>query len=167
MINNLKKLAAISCFILSTTKAQTCKTETEIPSTTPDAQFTIHTDGTVTDNKTGLMWSHCSVGQTGTACDDTQANTHNWQAALEQADSSSLATHTDWRLPNVKELFTILEIRCFNPAINANIFPNTLSGSYWSSTPDMVSGNAWSVSHYVEAFRTDQLTTLAVRLVRN
>ena len=164
-IFTLKSIVLYSFFV--TAQAQTCKTETEIPSTTPDSQFSNNLDGTVTDNKTGLMWSHCSVGQSGTTCDDTQASTHNWQAALEQADSSALATFTDWRLPNVKELYTLLEMRCFNPAINANIFPNTLSGNYWSSTPDMVSGNAWAVNHYLEAFRTDQSFSLPVRLVRN
>ena len=146
-------------FNLTITQEQTCKTETEIPSTTPDTRFTVDTDGTVVDKTTGLMWAQCSVGQSGTACNDTPATYPTWQSALESADSSTLATHTDWRVPNIKELFSIVEARCLNPAINSNIFPNTItSGYYWSSTPDMLSGNVWVISGYVEAFRAVQST---------
>jgi len=162
-----KYLLALFTFLPFWVFSQTCKTEQEIPSTTPTAQFTIKNDGTVIDNKTELMWSHCSLGQSGTTCADTPATTHNWQSALEEAKNSTLAGHSDWRLPNVKEYFTVLEQRCFQPAVNAAVFPNTPIVAFWTSTPDNVSGNSWAISHYIEVLRTDQSFLRHVRLVRN
>ena len=58
-------------------------------------------DQTVTDNATGLMWTK----------DDSQAGM-NWETALAWAQASNAADycgHTDWRLPNTKELQSIVD----------------------------------------------------------
>ena len=88
-------------------------------------------DGTVSDSKTGLIWKKCSVGQSynsGTNSCDGAATAHTWQAALKQSDSV-------WRVPNIKELRSIVELSCYNPAINEAVFPETSSSYYWSSSP--------------------------------
>jgi len=111
--------------------AQTCNSK--MPESTPASRFTVHGDGTVSDQQTGLMWKQCAEGQSGAGCTGTAA-TYTWQAALDLAAASGFAGYTDWRLPNIKELSSIVERKCYDPAINLGIFPNTPSGWFWSSS---------------------------------
>ncbi|MEQ1638511.1 MAG: DUF1566 domain-containing protein [Methylococcales bacterium] len=116
--------------------AQTCVPY--ISASTPDSQFTNNNDGTVTDIKTGLMWKRCTEGQTfsGGTCTGVPSN-QNWQAALQQVKTvnvSGFAGFNDWRLPNINELNSIVEWQCYLPALNLNVFPDTLARSLWSSS---------------------------------
>ncbi len=115
--------------------AQDCRNESEIPSSTPTGAFTDHGDGTVTHHATGLMWMKCPLGQSGSDCGTGEADTYTWDNALEAAAASVFAGHTDWRLPNVKELNSIVEYRCQGPAINEEVFPGTGTSDFWSSSP--------------------------------
>ena len=100
-------------------------------------RFIINGDGTVTDTGTGLMWQQSTGGSMA------------WDAALTYCESLTLAGHADWRLPNRKELRSIVDYAKYNPAIDVDAFPNTLSSSYWSSTTSAFSsGNAWFVYFY-------------------
>ena len=118
---------------------QTCKTDSIEPSVEPD-RMVDNADGTVTDAQTGLMWSQCSLGQTWTesGCEGAP-NDYSWREALQAAkqfnDGGGLAGNTDWRLPNIKELSSIVEHQCDSPAINLTFFPDTPSATYLSSTP--------------------------------
>ena len=129
--------------------AQTCRTETEVPSTTPAGRFLVHGNGTVTDTATGLIWAQCAEGLSGSACTEGTAATFTWADALIRARDSTHAGYTDWRLPNVKELSSIVEERCYDPAINLAVFPNTPSSYFWSASPyGRSSDNAWNVYFY-------------------
>jgi hypothetical protein len=111
---------------------------TYIPNQTPDSRYQLHNNGTVTDKWTGLMWQRCSLGQIwdGSSSTCTGSVTRlNWQEALQQADSHSLAGYSDWRLPNRKELRSIVAYDRHRPAINTTVFPNTPSFTWWSSSP--------------------------------
>lgn len=55
-------------------------------------------DGTVTDLSTGLMWRQADSGAA-----------LSWEAALDHAETLDFAGHTDWRLPNAKELQTLVD----------------------------------------------------------
>jgi Protein of unknown function (DUF1566) len=118
--------------------AQTCQTAS-IPATTPTSRFTVNNNGTVSDSKTGLMWKKCSEGQSGADCSGGSAATYTWQQALQQAQTvnngGGFAGYSDWRVPNVKELVSITEKQCVEPAINLTVFPNTPSNWFWSSSP--------------------------------
>jgi hypothetical protein len=62
----------------------------------------------------------------------------DWGSALNLAASSNFAGYKDWRLPNQKELESIVENKCFGPAINQVVFPKTFWSYptvYWSSSP--------------------------------
>ncbi|OQX11938.1 MAG: hypothetical protein BWK73_16215 [Thiothrix lacustris] len=122
--------------------AQTCKPES-IPATTPDSQLRDNGDGTVTDTKTGLMWKQCAEGRSDVGCATGTPQTSTWQAALAQVQtvnaSGGFAGYTDWRLPNIKELRSIVERQCYYPAINLTRFPNTSITAFWSSSPDVYS----------------------------
>jgi hypothetical protein len=152
--------------------AQTCK-PASIPASTPTSQFTDHGDGTVTDQKTGLQWQRCAQGQTwnGSTCTGT-VSTYNWQAALQRAvtvNSAGYAGHSDWRLPNSKELASIVELQCYGPAINLAVFPATANAAFWSSSPGASYGDyAWSVDfNYGNDFWGNKLNSFSVRLVRS
>ena len=131
-----------------------------IHSTTPTSEFTILGDGTVTHQRTGLMWKQCLEGQTGTGCDGT-VSTFNWSAALQHARSAHFAGHGDWRLPNIRELQSIVETRCAVPAINLEVFPShpdelrVWSNSKFESYGVWVTGFFWGQpvtvgSHFFE-----------------
>jgi len=123
--------------------------------------YTDNTDGTITDNKTGLMWQKCTNGQTGLNCDETGVTPdfgatatvfddgNGVSPAINYCESLSLATHTDWHLPTVNELQTLADYGRVNPAIDTTYFPNTQSDSYWSSTAYEDGANyVWIVYFY-------------------
>lgn len=101
--------------------------------------FTDNGDGTVTDEATGLMWSQSDSGSGMT-----------WQEALawaEQANTEQYLGHSDWRLPNVKELQSIVDYTrspgttdsaALDPVLEATAITNEAGqadyAAYWSST---------------------------------
>jgi Leucine-rich repeat (LRR) protein len=138
----------------------------------PDASYLDRGDGTVTHTPTGLTWKRCSEGQTwsGSNCIGS-ATTVTWSQALNMANASRFVAQSDWRLPNLKELRTLVEECRVNPSINDTVFPNTPSSGYWSSSPfTLLSSQAWYVafgdgrSDYSFTDRNSGL--LSVRLVR-
>lgn len=113
------------------------------PAVQAQTRFSYSVDGTeVTDSKTGLIWRRCSEGQTwsGTTCTGG-ADTFTHEEALAHAK-----TQTGWRLPNVKELTSLVERSRRYPSIKVAAFPATPSKWYWSSSPLVGSSfNAWYV----------------------
>ena len=164
-------LGVLCYFFVSTAAAQTCVDY--IPNDTPNTRYTVGANQeTVLDTQTNLTWLRCSIGQTsvGDSCTGT-ATSLTWQGALqaaEQANSVNLAGYNDWRVPNIKELASLVALHCFSPSINTALFPNTASSSYWSSSPVADdSRDAWSVGfnigNDVAGFRSNDER---VRLVR-
>jgi hypothetical protein len=134
--------AALLLLLSVPATAQTCNKR--ITPSTPDTRFSVSGDE-VTDLQTGLIWQRCSVGQRwdGTTCSGDTTR-HNWSEALAMAAG-------DWRLPNIKELMSIVETACVNPAVNLTVFPfpATASFKYWSSSPvDYGNSFAWGVGFY-------------------
>lgn len=97
--------------------------------------FVDNGDNTVSDLATGLMWQQ----------QDYHSN--NWQDAINYCESLSLASYSDWRLPNVKELHSLVDYArspavthsaAIDPIFFATSFVNEAGsvdwGSYWSST---------------------------------
>lgn len=60
--------------------------------------FVDNGDGTITDRATGLMWMKTDSGKG-----------MNWRSALQYAENLNYAGYSDWRLPNAKELHSILD----------------------------------------------------------
>ncbi len=118
--------------------------------------LTDNTNGIIIDPETGLIWKKCSEGQiwsnnADNNCTGTAA-TYTWQEALQRAQAVNTGSgenfsQTGWRLPNIKELAAIAELRCNNPIINETFFPQTPTNNFWSSSPSAAgSTSAWSVS---------------------
>lgn len=119
----------------------------------------------VTDTQTGLVWKRCVEGMAwnGSTCTGSYA-TFTHEQALVQAKNS-----TNYRLPNVKELASIVDKTRSNPAIDPTAFPATPSQWHWTSTPYVgFSSNAWFVFFFngdVDGYGF-RYCSLAVRLVR-
>ena len=110
------------------------------------------------DNVTGLIWEVKTDNKNDvyTWC-DTNLATNGGDAGtcgkgtdtadfINAFNSENLGGFSDWRLPTIKELSTIVNSDADFPTINTTFFPNTVSSYYWSSTPYMrFSGFAWLV----------------------
>jgi hypothetical protein len=108
------------------------------------ATFIDNHDGTVTDTITGLIWKRCSEGQSwnGSTCSG-MASTYTFSQAI--ALTNTFAGQSDWRLPNIRELHSIVN-RSAYPTIDSTAFPNSDSATVWSSSVDAVSSNfVWGV----------------------
>jgi len=118
------------------------------------SDFIDNKDGSVTDLRTSLIWAKCSIGQTYTlssnSCSGSGAISYaTWGEALAAADSYSINGTTGWRLPNIKELGSLVDRSCAEPTINLTLFPNTVSSVYYSSTPFKGSANGAEYSHLI------------------
>ena len=96
--------------------------------TWPQPRFLQH-DQTVLDKLTGLMWTK----------DASPAEFPlMWQEALDYVkgmNTSEAYGFSDWRLPNRRELFSVVSHVNINPALPENhSFINVFSGYYWTST---------------------------------
>ena len=129
-------------------------------------EFIDNKDGTVTDKATGLIWLQVDSGilKAGPGGDGRM----DWPQALDWAGKLSYAGHTDWCLPNAKELQSIVDYSrspqvSGEPAINPVFKSSKITdesgkpnfGFYWSSTTHLDGLNPGSAAVYVafgEAF---------------
>lgn len=86
-------------------------------------EFVDNGDGTISDRATGLMWQKADDGKG-----------RNWRDALDYAEHLELAGYDDWRLPDQKELHSIVDYD-FIPAIDPIFHMSDPKGWFWSSTP--------------------------------
>ncbi|MFV1950570.1 MAG: DUF1566 domain-containing protein [Nitrospinota bacterium] len=110
----------------------------------PSPRFTDNGGGTVTDNLTGLMWTKDA---------NLAGNKKVWQDALDyvadmNAGKNKNFGHTDWRLPNRRELKSLVDAWQYNPALPADHpFTNVVPYQYWSSTSHAgLDNHAWRVN---------------------
>jgi hypothetical protein len=104
-------------------------------------------DGSVTNPSTGLTWMRCSMGQTwtGSTCNGV-ASTYTWDQANALTGTVNFAGKSDWRLPNIRELISIVDRSRYAPAIDRTVFLNTTSSELWSATARAYSStDAWYV----------------------
>lgn len=130
----------------------------------PGDRYIDHENGTVTDVETGLMWMRCAVGQTWTVgkCKG-KAKEITWDNA--QTYTLNYAGYSDWRLPSIRELGTIVycsngqpgfysngknasdaagDWGCYGkpvkdhirPTLAPDVFPNSPASLFWSSSRD-------------------------------
>lgn len=108
--------------------------------------FVDNGDGTITDEATDLMWMQAdsSMGM-------------EWEDALVYAENFSYGGYDDWRLPDVKELQSIVDYSGVYPAIDHNYFTTTALEEnefyyFWTNTSAYFStelpeyGYAWYVA---------------------
>jgi hypothetical protein len=113
--------------------------------------FVDNGDGTISDLATGLMWQMSDDGQT-----------RDWEEALEYTENLELANYEDWRLPNIKELQSIVDYSrsldtTNSPAIDSLFVLTEITdpegdlnyGYYWSSTTHQDGNNISANASYV------------------
>ncbi len=124
--------------------------------------FTDNGDGTVTDKLTGLMWMQEDDGS-----NKTWLEASNYCDLLSPPDPMA-AGHSDWRLPEVRELAYLVSLNHYNPSIDP-IF-SSRGSNYWTNTPAAWdSTKAWAVNFlygYPYWFLLDS-PTLFARCVRS
>ena len=87
------------------------------------------------DTRTGLAWQRSGA-----------ANTFTWPSAVTHCENLLFAGQSDWRLPTVKELQTLVDEDGEGLAIDATAFPGTPAVTYWSSSPVAAApDHAWGV----------------------
>jgi hypothetical protein len=123
--------------------------------------YTDNGDGTITDNKTGLMWE--KKDQSGGIHD--WGNTYTWSGASYGSTNvmdgtitttflaalnagAGFAGHTDWRIPNRFELESIVNLQNFTPSVDT-VFNTSCAASCTVLTCSCTqSNNYWSSSTY-------------------
>jgi hypothetical protein len=166
-------LLALLVMLLTSTPSLAQKCFEGITATAPDSRYQDHGDGTVTDLQTGLQWQQCSLGLSGSGCATGEITSFVWGQALQQADklnsNGGFAGHSDWRLPNLKELKSLIEEGCYAPAINFRLFPNSWTRSgYWSSLQSDFNPNTAWVVYFDNGTTNDVYHSIVgvIRLVR-
>ena len=103
------------------------------------SRFTIHNNGAVTDHGTGLMW----VADMEDAGLDFEVS---WAAARDYIRRLDYAGYSDWRMPTIKELVSIIDYGTFNPATFTGYITLRDAEGYWSvSLVAAEGGRAWGV----------------------
>ena len=115
------------------------------------------TTGIVTDSVTTLQWQ-----------DNTALTNQTWADAIIYCEGLVLSGYSDWRLPNINELTSLIDYTYSNSTWFFPAFVSDPSLYYWSSTTDVrYSGNAWFVHfHNGLQYRYDKSNSYYVRCVR-
>jgi len=103
----------------------------------PDAHYEVGS-AAVRDLATGLTWQRAPAPRT-----------FDFEGALAYCGHLSLDGHSDWRLPSMPELLTLVDERASKPAIDKNAFPGTPADAFWTSSyfggAGVKSTEAWHV----------------------
>ncbi len=106
------------------------------------------TDDSIHDKTKTFTWCDYNDDTNGGdigVCDDSGEVTDS-EAFIQTLNDAAFGGFSDWRLPTVKELSTLIYMGQDDslPAVDGNYFPNTVGGNYWSATT-LVSSNssAW------------------------
>jgi len=138
----LPRTGQTACFDLSGNQLGSCAgtgqdgdTQAGVP--WPAARFKVNGDATITDTLTGLSWSQDANAPGPASC--APATTMTWPQALSYVkclNAGSYLGHSDWRLPNIKELWSLCDAGQGTVAtwLANNRFDNVQLGRYKSST---------------------------------
>jgi hypothetical protein len=151
--------------------------------------------GCTRDNLTGLIWEVKTTsglrstfhdyywynndpasngGDAGNAGDNTcggtlPGNQCNTEAYVYAVNTVTLCGASDWRMPTLRELLSLVHAGSSNPAIDAAYFPNTFAGITWTGTTYAQAGTSYAWEVYFASGSTGNFHKgghMKVRLVR-
>ncbi len=103
----------------------------------PSVHYSDNGDGTVTDRYTGLVWQQT-----------VSADTYTWEEALASVNTlnatGGYAGYTDWRLPNIRELLSLVDVAIMQPCIHGVVFGLSALAPYTEPTTPDEPGIFWS-----------------------
>ncbi len=148
--SQLQRLTVIVCCMLvsANTNAQSCLVRVT-PQTVSIKNFDFSVPGQALDRLSGRKWDRCVYGQNWNEANSTCTGNPvkiSWEVAM------LIAEENNKRLPDIKELNSILDLQCIIPPTHLKIFPNTpgsTKNGLWSSTPYLSPNanitNAWYI----------------------
>lgn len=120
--------------------------------------YTDNNDGTITDNITGLMW------------EKDMGEKISFDEAFDKAASSELGTHTDWRVPSIKELYSLIlfsgQVKGENAIksfINTDYFNQPIGDT--SIGEREIDAQTWTSTEYVGTTMNGNATVFGVNFV--
>ncbi len=110
----------------------------------------------VTDTSTNLMWQ-----------DDLNVNNKIWEEAIKYCEDLTLANYNNWRLPNIRELFTLIDFK--QEKGRSLSFENIKDSKYLSSTTKANSNESVFIINTFSLSSESKLKTEAIyiKCVRN
>ena len=125
---------------------------------TNNPSYTDNYDGTITDNITGLVWQK-DMGQKMTLLE-----------AMQKVNSINLKGHKDWRIPNIKELYSLIQFsgkvkgqKAITPFIDTKYFNQPLGDT--SKGEREIDAQTWSSTQYVGKTMRNDDTIFGVNFV--
>lgn len=97
--------------------------------------FVLDEQGSALDIRTGTRWFRCNAGQrySGGQCLGDTAYL-SLQEAMRYAEEFSAASGKAWRLPTQREMGSLKQTACVNPALNTQVFVGAVVDNYWTSS---------------------------------
>lgn len=119
-----------------------------------EPSYTDNGDGTITDNVTGLMWQQ------------DMGNKISWHGAFVKADTLTLGGYTDWRMPTIKELYSLIKFTGQCSGINAiTMFIDTDYFIQPLGSPRPIDAQTWSATRYASLTMVADSTVFGVNFV--
>ena len=130
--------------------------------TGPSTAYTDNGNGTMTDLNTGLMWVQA------------RGSKMTWAAAVAGASAQRAGGHADWRMPTIKELYSLIKFNGVNgtnnmvttgfaPFIDTNYFGFAYGSGI--GTERVIDCQDWSATEYVSTTMNNQATIFGVNFV--
>ena len=168
----VRRTVILACIATLVVGASSLAPTAAAPRCYPTNRFVVVTGGMVRDTLTRLMWQQDGSSKRSTSCGGADDLTCTRDEAKAYCTSLTLGGFSDWRLPTMKELCSIVDLRVgglAQPLIDLTAFPNTPGEAYWTSTPrgSATSEYGWYVDFYSGSAISNQVQVYnRVRCVR-
>jgi len=120
--------------------------------------YTDNSDGTITDNVTGLMWQN-AMGEK-----------MSFEEAIEYVKDFKLADYDDWRIPTIKELYSLIQFngkaqgqKAIDPFIDTRYFDQPQGNPSLGERP--IDAQTWSSTEYVGRTMRNDETIFGVNFI--